>query len=320
MLDRQEIKWLEGSANELNNLLQNIHGYAQRSADHLKDDPVAQDYLNVIVRSVGKAAVVLSGLHDYVVACQKYLEPKPPEPPSDPYSSTSPELQDGELPSDRAHDSSVPLEPPLPSDLSIEESAPAATTPSSEPPFSPAPPSSAPTLQTTDAAETLTETPAPPSEIPPEYFAAAADVKKGNVDFSGVPIVNPDGNRELIMVVDDEVHVSRLIQMMLTEADYKVVVAPDGFSAIQIYRKIHTAVDLVLLDFSMPIMDGGDVFEELRLVNPRVAVLLSSGFPQEAKLSKMLAKGLRGFMPKPYTKEKLLTQIRSALDYGKKVG
>ena len=56
------------------------------------------------------------------------------------------------------------------------------------------------------------------------------------------------------------------------------------------------------------------VFTELLELNPRVPVVLSSGFAEQERLRGMLAKGLRGFIPKPYTQQKLLNQIRSVLD------
>ena len=61
-------------------------------------------------------------------------------------------------------------------------------------------------------------------------------------------------------------------------------------------------------------MDGADVFAELQVINPKVSVVLSSGFAEQDRLRGMLAKGLRGFIPKPYTQKKLLEQIRQTLD------
>jgi two-component system, cell cycle sensor histidine kinase and response regulator CckA len=61
-------------------------------------------------------------------------------------------------------------------------------------------------------------------------------------------------------------------------------------------------------------MDGDAVFEELKAINPSVNVVLSSGFAEQNKIGAMLAQGLRGFIPKPYTPEKLLEQVRTTLD------
>jgi len=129
-----------------------------------------------------------------------------------------------------------------------------------------------------------------------------------------VRIANPEGERELILIVDDEDFVTLLAQRVLTDEGYRVVTARDGFQALDIYKKLKTQVNLVILDFTMPIMDGSEVFSELRMINPQVPVVLSSGFTEQDKLKWMLAKGLRGFIPKPYTQQKLLLQVRSTLD------
>ena len=143
--------------------------------------------------------------------------------------------------------------------------------------------------------------PAPVAETRP---AAARDVK----------VFNPNGPLELVMIVDDEDFVTFLAQRVLADAGYRVIVAKDGFEALEIYRKAGADIALIILDFTMPVMDGADVFDELRQLNPHVSVVLSSGFAEQERLRTMLAHGLRGFMPKPYTQEKLLTQIRATLD------
>jgi CheY-like chemotaxis protein len=129
-----------------------------------------------------------------------------------------------------------------------------------------------------------------------------------------VRIANAQGPRELILIVDDEDFVTLLAQRVLTDEGYRVATARDGFQALDIYKKLQNEIELVILDFTMPIMDGAEVFNELRMINPQVPVVLSSGFTEQDKLKWMLAKGLRGFIPKPYTQQKLLLQVRSTLD------
>ena len=139
----------------------------------------------------------------------------------------------------------------------------------------------------------------------------SAPVSGGATD---VKIANPSGNRELVMIVDDEDFVTMLAQRVLTDEGYRVVTARDGFQAIETYRKLRDQIALIILDFTMPVMDGSDVFHELLEINPQVPVVLSSGFAEQDRLRAMLAKGMRGFIPKPYTQQKLLTQIRATLD------
>ncbi|MDP9291557.1 MAG: response regulator, partial [Verrucomicrobiota bacterium] len=130
----------------------------------------------------------------------------------------------------------------------------------------------------------------------------------------GVEIHNPGGSRELIMIVDDEDFVRLLAQRVLTDEGYRVITAKDGFEALELYKKLGRKIALIILDFTMPIMEGSEVFTELQAIDSAVPVMLSSGFTEHQKLRWMLAKGLRGFIPKPYTQEKLLLQVRSTLD------
>jgi CheY-like chemotaxis protein len=155
----------------------------------------------------------------------------------------------------------------------------------------------------------------PPSSVQPPKPAAAPMMRVvPRPPPAEVKINNPTGPRELVMIVDDEDFVTLLAQRVLADEGYRVVTAKDGFQAIELYRKLGEQIALIILDFTMPVMDGSDVFAELLEINPQVPVVLSSGFAEQERLRGMLAKGLRGFIPKPYTQQKLLTQIRSTLD------
>ncbi|MFL6588929.1 MAG: response regulator [Chthoniobacterales bacterium] len=158
----------------------------------------------------------------------------------------------------------------------------------------------------------LPERPAPARKV------VAAENKAALTESSAIPadieVINPKGNRELILLVDDETEIAELASTMLTDEDYRVILARDGFEALRIYQQVGKKIGLVILDFFLPVMDGDAVFDELRLLNPEIVVVLSSGFAEQSKLGNMLAQGLKGFIPKPYTSEKLLEQVRSTLD------
>ena len=158
----------------------------------------------------------------------------------------------------------------------------------------------------------------------PEESAAAAESSQAAAQESAaepaadaeVPITihNPEGPKELVMIVDDEEFITQLATIVLTEEGYRVVTAQDGLQALSIYRRLKDEISLVILDFTMPVMDGADVFAELQEIDPKVSVVLSSGFTEHDCLRTMLARGLRGFIPKPYSQKKLLSQIRQTLD------
>ena len=148
----------------------------------------------------------------------------------------------------------------------------------------------------------------------PETGESKKIVAKPSVVPPEIPVLNPNGNRELILLVDDEAEISELAATMLTDEGYRVILARDGFEALKIYQQIGKQIALVILDFFLPVMDGDAVFDELRALNPEVAVVLSSGFAEQSKLGNMLAQGLKGFIPKPYTAERLLEQVSSTID------
>lgn len=152
--------------------------------------------------------------------------------------------------------------------------------------------------------------------VEPKMEQSPATASKGESSSipAGIKVLNPGGSKELILLVDDEDEIAELAAEMLAEEGYKVIVAPDGFEALRIYQEMGKQIGLVILDFFLPVMDGDAVFDELRTLNPSIDVVLSSGFAEQNKLNAMLAQGLRGFIPKPYTSEKLLSQVRSTLD------
>lgn len=131
---------------------------------------------------------------------------------------------------------------------------------------------------------------------------------------AGYSIENPDGDKELILIIDDEELLVDLVKQMLAHAGYRVVASVNCFDALKIFKDLKQEISLVILDYTMPIMDGWDVFTALREIRPDVAVMLSSGFAEQDKVRMMLSQGLRGFLPKPYTEEKLLAQVRLTLD------
>ena len=146
------------------------------------------------------------------------------------------------------------------------------------------------------------------TKIPLGEVAATADTA------SDALILNPKGERELILLVDDDQDVLKCTGEILDFEDYRFILAKDGIEALQIYRRMGGKIDLVLLDYFLPVMDGDAVFDELKAIDPKVRVVLSSGFAEQAKIGSMLARGLHGFIPKPYDREKLIEQIRSVLD------
>ena len=112
--------------------------------------------------------------------------------------------------------------------------------------------------------------------FPPEQAAVSeqADATAKPAEATASPdapftIHNPEGKKELVMVVDDEEFITELATIVLTEEGYRVVTAQDGLQALSIYRRLKDEISLVILDFTMPVMDGSDVFANCRRSIPR---------------------------------------------------
>jgi CheY-like chemotaxis protein len=103
-----------------------------------------------------------------------------------------------------------------------------------------------------------------------------------------------------VLLVDDEEHVRTVCQQMLAALGYDVITAADGREALDIYRKRGGSIDLVLLDMTMPHLDGAETFRELRLLDPEARVVVASGF-SEHEVTPQFEKGLAGFIHKPFT-------------------
>ena len=148
-------------------------------------------------------------------------------------------------------------------------------------------------------------------------FALALFAILGSVCWACLQEKTPKGSREYILLIEDEAQVAALTVETLVGEGYRVILVQNGFEALKIYRNIGKQIGLVILDFFLPVMDGDAVFYELRVLNPEIDVVLSSGLAEQQKINAMLGQGLRGFISKPYSSENLLAQVRSTLDAGR---
>jgi two-component system cell cycle sensor histidine kinase/response regulator CckA len=122
------------------------------------------------------------------------------------------------------------------------------------------------------------------------------------------------GGTETVLVVDDEEPVRALLQSILEEGGYTVLLAGDGIEATELYAELSTEIDLVVLDIVMPRMGGRETYERLREINPEVKVLLSSGYSKKGQARDILAAGARGFLQKPYDLRAVLLKVREVLE------
>ncbi|GFE59426.1 PAS domain S-box protein [Geobacter sp. AOG2] len=136
----------------------------------------------------------------------------------------------------------------------------------------------------------------PASGKPAELFSHGGH----DVDWSGSGTV---------LLVDDEETVRGVGKEMLHELGFATITANDGREALEIFRN-NPGIAFVILDLTMPHVDGEECFRELRRINPDVKVIMSSGFNEHEVTQKFVGKGLAGFIQKPYKLSVLKTVIQ----------
>jgi two-component system cell cycle sensor histidine kinase/response regulator CckA len=119
---------------------------------------------------------------------------------------------------------------------------------------------------------------------------------------------------ETILLVDDEEVITDVSREILETLGYTVMVAGSGREAIEIYKQHHGKIDLVIMDMIMPQMSGGETFDVLKNINPDIKVILSSGYSLKGQAAKIIERGCRAFLQKPFSIKDLSKKVRSVLD------
>jgi DNA-binding NtrC family response regulator len=114
--------------------------------------------------------------------------------------------------------------------------------------------------------------------------------------------------------VDDEAAIREIGKDILARFGYTVITAPDGESALEIYREKKEEIDLIILDLIMPGMGGRRCLEEILKINLKTKVLIASGYSVNGPTKEALKAGGKGFISKPYGIKQMLKAVREALD------
>jgi signal transduction histidine kinase len=116
-----------------------------------------------------------------------------------------------------------------------------------------------------------------------------------------------------VLVVDDEETVREVCRRALQEAGFQVLTAADGAEGLEVFREHRALIVAVVLDLTMPKMDGHQAFNAMRMIVPGVKVLLMSGFSEGEVINRFTTKAPAAFIQKPYTPEMLLNKVRSII-------
>ena len=145
-------------------------------------------------------------------------------------------------------------------------------------------------------------------------FPVLKEARSGPVQVMDVaqtlaPATETANRRKTILVVEDEAGVGNLVVRRLNMLGYDALVAVDGEEGVNTFRERLNDIDLVMLDFKMPKMDGAEAFEELIRINPDVKVILSSGYTEDVVLERFPGPRPAGILHKPYDMETLKAEL-----------
>jgi CheY-like chemotaxis protein len=123
----------------------------------------------------------------------------------------------------------------------------------------------------------------------------------------------PGSSGGTILLVDDDEVLIELNREILETAGYRVLAAGSGREALKVYEMYKGDIDLVMLDMIMPGMGGAETFRELKKRDPRVCVIIISGYSLPDEIRRLLDEGCRGFLQKPFQLPLLLNKIRQVI-------
>ncbi|MCB9494973.1 MAG: response regulator [Desulfobacteraceae bacterium] len=119
-----------------------------------------------------------------------------------------------------------------------------------------------------------------------------------------------------ILLIDDEDIIRTVVKLQLEEIGYKVLTAENGRIGIDLFGKNRHKIDLIILDMIMPAMGGREVFAEIRRIDEKIPIIISSGFTKEKHIEEMKKAGINCFLKKPFPIHELAEEIEKALHQG----
>ncbi len=119
-----------------------------------------------------------------------------------------------------------------------------------------------------------------------------------------------------VLIADDEESIRAVGKRILERMGFRVLLAPDGCEAVEMFREHAKEIVCVLLDLTMPRMNGEETFRELRAIRPDVQVILCSGYNEQDAMERFAGTGLAGFLQKPYSMAALKAELMEVLGEG----
>lgn len=118
------------------------------------------------------------------------------------------------------------------------------------------------------------------------------------------------GRRFIVLVVDDDAIVRGILRAILEVHGHTVLEAADGVEGVDLFRKDHKRIHLVVMDIEMPRMNGIDAFREMRAIRKDIPVIVVSGSAPENYRHRLPVAELAGILRKPFELDELISAVR----------
>jgi DNA-binding NtrC family response regulator len=147
----------------------------------------------------------------------------------------------------------------------------------------------------------------------PQHLSFFIVSTRSKIQHTGKSILTMNSaHRQTILVVDDDELVRTFMKYILKRNGYAVLLAEDGLGGIEVFRKSHSSIAAVVLDLTMPIMNGVESIAKIQEIRQDVPAILTSGMSAHAKSSELAAHPNARFIEKPFRPADFIALIEGA--------
>ena len=145
------------------------------------------------------------------------------------------------------------------------------------------------------------------------YLPAPANNSIGDTDQTASTPSTPWRGSGTILLVEDEDQVRLIAKALLENFGFTVLEAVNGEEALEIYKNRASEITIVLTDMGMPVMDGCQLFNELKKLNPELPIIVSSGYGDAEVTERVGSDNIAGLISKPYNPDQLREVLKRVL-------
>jgi two-component system, cell cycle sensor histidine kinase and response regulator CckA len=131
---------------------------------------------------------------------------------------------------------------------------------------------------------------------------------KINTEFTG-----DINSKKTVLIVDDDATICSITKLMVEKAGFRALTAMDGMDAIKIMTEIDGKIDCMLLDHTMPNMNGLEAYNILKAKYPHIKVVMMSGYNLQEISASLSEQGIIGHISKPYSMAVLIQALTAAM-------